>query len=314
MRCLLSLALVAPLAGCTSHSGPPQSTLAFTITSSDLTLQPGDEITKCFYFHTPNTEDVLVNKWVSDMTPGSHHMIAYQNLSGQQPADGTIDDCPTAGGTGSGGIASLGLPTFLTQTPHDEVTFPPDDGAGKPLAQIVPAQSAGYLQMHYLNSTDAPLVVHAQLSAYGLPSTTEYTRTDIFATFNADISIPPHAMDFVVSATCDVADKKFWAMTTHAHMQAIQTTVMDGADVLFTSDNWEHPGQQIWSGPTFYRFQQTQITWQCTYNNTGPNAANTIVTGQSARTNEMCMAVGYQFPSVGPRGCIMRGGACTCLL
>jgi len=133
-------------------------------------------------------------------------------------------------------------------------------------------------------------------------------------TFNADISIPPHATDFVVSATCDLADKKFWKISTHAHMQAIETTVKDGAETLFTSDNWEHPGHQLWSAPTFYRFQQPQITWQCTYNNTGANADNTIVAGQSARTNEMCMAVGYQFPAVGPRGCIMSGGKCRCLL
>ncbi|HEY5935744.1 MAG TPA: hypothetical protein VIU61_13945, partial [Kofleriaceae bacterium] len=300
--------------GCASESGPPESALAFTITSSDLTLQPGEETTKCFYFHTPHTEDVVVSKWVSDMTPGSHHMIAYQNLSGQQPADGTIDDCPVGGGTGTGGIASIGLPTYLTQLPHDEVVFPSDDGAGKPLAQIIPAATAGYLQMHYFNTSDAPLTAHVTLSAYGLPSATEFTRTDVFVTFNADIAIPPHAEDFVVSATCDIADKKFWQMSTHAHKQAVQTTVKDGAELLFTSDNWEHPGEALWDGPTFYRFQQPQITWECTYDNTGTNADTTIVAGQSARTNEMCMAVGYQFPAVGPRGCIKRDGQCRCLL
>jgi hypothetical protein len=127
MRNLLFVACIGSLAGCAADS-PPESTLAFTITSSDLTVQPGEETTKCFYFHTANREDVVVNKWVSDMTPGSHHMIAYQNLGGTQPPDGTVDDCPTGGG--STGLASIGLPTFLTQSPHDERVFPSDDGAG----------------------------------------------------------------------------------------------------------------------------------------------------------------------------------------
>src|SRR5262245_30956180 len=127
MRQVLFLACIAPFAACTSSSGLPESTLAFTITSTDLTLQPGEETTKCFYFHTPNTDDVVVNKWVSDMTPGSHHMIAFTSLTGQQPADGTLDDCAVGGG-GTGGMFNFGLPTYLTQIPHDEVVFPTNDG------------------------------------------------------------------------------------------------------------------------------------------------------------------------------------------
>jgi hypothetical protein len=31
----------------------------------------------CYWFHTPNAAAVMINKWVSDMTPGSHHMIFF---------------------------------------------------------------------------------------------------------------------------------------------------------------------------------------------------------------------------------------------
>lgn len=44
-----------------------------------------------------------------------------------------------------------------------------------------------------------------------------------------------------------------------------------------------------WENPTYYQFQAPTITWEC-------------------------MATGYYFPSVGPRGCIMDSGACQCLL
>ena len=39
--------------------------------------RPAHEVTYCYYFHTPNTAPVAINKWVSDMTPGSHHMIFF---------------------------------------------------------------------------------------------------------------------------------------------------------------------------------------------------------------------------------------------
>jgi hypothetical protein len=272
-------------------------------------LQPGQEITKCFYFHTPNTEDAVVNKWVSDMTPGSHHMIVFTSLdfTSTQPPDGTIDDC-----SGGGGIP---LPLYGAQTPHQEVVMPTDDGFGKPLAQLISANTAGYIQMHYLNTGDEALTVHVALSAYGLPATTEYTRTDMFATYNADISIPPGATNYTVSATCDVFDKKFWQMSSHSHKQSVATAVMDGSNMLFQSTDWEHPGERKWDvADPYYQFQNPQITWSCTYDNTGTNASRTITDGQSAQTNEMCMATAYYFPANGAKGCVMSGGKCTCLL
>jgi hypothetical protein len=302
-RLLFSIACIAP--ACTS-SGPstPESTLAFTITSTDFMLQPGQEVTKCFYFHTPNTAEVVVNKWVSDMTPGSHHMIVFSNLT-TQPADGTIDNCEGAG---------TPLPIYGAQVPHAELDFPADDGFGKPLAQLIEPNTTGYFQMHYLNTTDGVLPVHVTLSAYGLPVGTEFTRTDLFATYNNDISIPPGATNYKVSATCEIFDKKFWQMSTHAHKQAIETDVIDGTSMVFTSSDWEHPGEKRWDLPTYYQFQNPSITWSCTYNNTGDNATRTVTSGSSAQTNEMCMATGYYFPAVGPRGCVIDGGQCQCIL
>lgn len=295
------------LASCASDSmtNDPPEEAAFKIVSSDVTLAPGEEATKCFYFRTPNTEILHVHKWVSDMTPGSHHMIYFQTLNGTQPPDGTVDDCENAG---------TPLPVYGAQVPHQEADFPLDD-VGVQLAQVVVPSSAGYFQMHYVNATDAPLTTHVELSAYALPPTQSFTRTDLFGTYNADIAIPPHATNFKVSATCDVTEGvKFWSMSTHAHKQAAVTTVKDSAaTTLFTSTDWEHPGEQEWTAPEFYTFSG-QLTWECTYNNLGDNAASTIVDGQSARTNEMCMATGYYFPAAGPRGCVMSGGQCQCVL
>jgi hypothetical protein len=293
-------------AACASDSGTTSDTdtLAFTITSNDVTIMPGEETTKCFYFTTPNTDNIHVHKWVSDMSPGSHHMIYFSSLGGNQPADGTVDDCEGAGQP---------LPVYGAQTPHNEADFPLDD-VGVQLAQVITPNAKGYFQMHYVNAGDVPLQAHVQLSAYALPLEQTFTRTDLFGTYNADINIPPHATNFKVSATCDVTEgAKFWSMSTHAHKQAVTTEVRDGSQMLFHSSDWEHPGATEWSAPEFFEFKG-QITWECTYDNIGSNANNTITDGQSARTNEMCMATGYYFPAAGPRGCVKSAGGCQCFL
>ncbi len=277
---------------------------AFSVVSTDVTIAAGEEVTKCFYFHTPNEDNLHIHKWVSDMTTGSHHVIYFTSLGGTQPPDGTVDDCEAAGQP---------LPVYGAQTPHHEENFPVDD-VGVQLAQVIVPHSAGYFQMHYVNSTDAPLTTHVELTAYALEPTQHFTRTDLFGTYNADINIPAHATNFKVSATCDVTQgAKFWSMSTHSHKQTVATEVRDGSQMLFRSTDWEHPGAQQWSAPQFYTFG-SKITWECTYDNIGTNANTTIQDGQSARTNEMCMATGYYFPAAGPRGCVMSGGQCQCFL
>jgi hypothetical protein len=82
MRSSFVFALMS-LTACTSDSGSDlQTDPVFTITSSPLQLEPGQEVTKCFYFTMPNTETVSIAKWVSDMTPGSHHMIMFLRHAG----------------------------------------------------------------------------------------------------------------------------------------------------------------------------------------------------------------------------------------
>src|SRR5688572_20247821 len=143
MRSSFVFVLVS-LVACSSDPGEeePELELAFEVASSAITLQPGEEVTKCFYFTTPNTETVAIHKWVSDMTPGSHHMIMFRSLDGMQAPDGTIDEECSSG---------IPVPVYGTQIPHEEVLFPNDDGFGKTLAQDIPAGSKGFFQMHYFN-------------------------------------------------------------------------------------------------------------------------------------------------------------------
>ncbi len=289
--------------GSGSGSGSNDPDAAFTVTSKDVTIAPGEEITYCYYFHTPNTSELAINKWVSDMTPGSHHMIMFFG-DDSQPADGTLD--PT-GNCGGGGF-SVPVWVYATQTPHGELPLPTDDGTGKPLGMNVPANKPAYFQMHYLNSTDEPITAHVTLSAYALDASVDYTPTAAFVTYNGDISIPANATNYTETETCNLpAGAKFWTVSTHSHKQSVKTKLEDGGTQIFLSegpDAWEHPGSKDWGMP-FYTFASGTMTYSCTYDNP---TSNTIVDGPSAQTNEMCMGTGYFFPATTAKFCYTNQG------
>lgn len=307
--------LLSTLAACSANGSAPDASgtpdppaRGFQVTSPDVTIMPGKEITYCYYFHTPNTEKMVIKKWSSVMTPGSHHMIMYATANDEMPP-GTLS---TAACGGFGG-ANAPRWTYSAQTPTNEFALPANDGTGLPLGQEIAPGTPAYFQMHYLNATDAPLHAHVILNAEAYAAGVPYTKTEAYVTYNASINIPPHAVGDVESMTCNVpVNVKFWLVSTHAHQQAVKTTVKDGmpasTQAVFTSIDWEHPGAATWMTSPFYSFSTNKLTYECTYNNTGPNATMTVVSGPSAVTNEMCMATGYYFPATKPLLCINNLG------
>jgi hypothetical protein len=284
-------------------------TAAFEIKSTDITLPAGQEFTKCFYFHTSNTATVSVNKWVSDMTPGSHHMIMFLTPNNSSPPpDGTIDENCSFGSSPSD-IASW---TFASAQPHLEADLPADDGTGKPLAQNIAPNSAGFIQMHYLNATDNDLTVHVDLKAYALDSGTAYTQTAPYITYVKNFSVPPGTS--TVTGSCDTPNvpggAKFWTLSSHTHKQGTEVKIDDGSSMVYDSTDWEHPMIKNWDATPFFSFSSNKVSWACSYNN--PSTTTTIQEGQSAATNEMCMATGYYFPATAPSFNVVLGSGGTC--
>ena len=109
-------------------NGSNVGTAAFEITSTDILLARRARVhEEVLLLPHPEHPPFPVNKWISDLTPGSHHMIMFLNPGGSQLADGTIDDnCGIGGG---GNLSSIPVWTFATQTPHLEVDLPSDNSA-----------------------------------------------------------------------------------------------------------------------------------------------------------------------------------------
>jgi len=314
MRTAFALVLAATIGACGSDSsgggddatGDPDANPTIKhdllIESPDITIDPGQEITYCWYFRTPNTRSLAIKHWQSTMTSGSHHMIMYTSATDIM-TPGTV----SAVNCGVGG-SNFPVWTYSAQTPENDLELPADDGTGKPVAMEIPPNQAGFFQMHYNNRGDTAIKAHVVVTADALPEGTAYTRTAAYVTFNSMISIPPNTAPNpgdTESMTCNVSPaSKFWLMTTHSHKQAVHTDVKDGTAAAGTtvvdSTTWEHPTVQRWTAP-YYSFGTGKLTYECTYFNS--STTRTITTGDSAQTDEMCMASGYFFPATKPVFC-----------
>jgi len=312
MRCF-AVVLVVPFLACGSpgqSAGEPDAhvdgdgglmppTRGFQIKSPTIDIDPGKEVTYCYYFHTPNTVDMSIKQWSSHMTPGGEHMVLYLTPTDLQ-TPGTLS-------TAQCGITDRSpgpVWTYSAQTEDGGVVLPDDDGSGTPLGQSIKAGHSGFLQVQYLNTTGAAIHAQVELNAYAHDDGVRVTPVGSFFTLNHHIDLlpatPSGPTPGTVSGDCTVApDARFFLMTTHTYKQGVHTFVKDGSTVLFDSTSWAHPGIATWGTPSFYSFTSGKLSYQCEYLNP---TTNEIKTGDTAATDEMCMAIGYYFPSDGTAG------------
>lgn len=276
---------------------PAPPARGFQLKSPEITINPGQEITYCWYFKVPTTEAYTIKKWSSHMTDGSHHMIMFFTNSLSQP-EGTVSssNCGLTNG------ASVATWIYAAQNVDASLALPSDDGAGKPIGMDVAAAQAGFIQMHYLNTKDEPITAHVTVNADAYDAGADTTKTFAYITYNSQINIPDGAVGDKETGNCSISPtQKVWLMSTHAHKQAVHTEVRNGSEVVFASDDWEHPGAKAWMATPFYTFSSGKITYECKYNN---STGRTITSGDSAQTDEMCMATGYIFPATKPTICL----------
>ena len=122
--------------------------------------------------------------------------------------------------------------------------------------------------------------------------------------FNPTINVPPATAagpgTQTVSGTCSApTGSNFFVMTTHTHKHATAAEVnyVSGGvttNIVNTTD-WEHPDVGVWTAPNFLTVKDgDSFTYSCSYSNPGSTA---VTVGETAASNEMCMAIGYYFPA-----------------
>jgi Copper type II ascorbate-dependent monooxygenase, C-terminal domain len=280
--------------------------------SKQLIVQPGQEIFLCYYKTLPKAGETDVGAFQSWMSPNSsHHFIVYYVggggggfLGGSPQPDGTVNSC----GLGAGGTW-----VYATSTPGEVVGMKMPDGVGLPFA----AGTQLMLNMHFINPGSTALYPKVKLNV--LYAQNVQQKAAVMISFNTKINIPAATSSGpgtqTVSGTCSApAGSQFFIMSTHTHKHATaavvnfisggvtQEIVHTGMADTYPSDqrpgsgtDWEHPGVGEWTAPSFLTVNSgDSFTYSCTYSNT---AATAVTVGETAASNEMCMAIGYYFPA-----------------
>lgn len=102
----------------------------FYVRSPDTQLMPGEEIVYCYYFRTPNGQELAIKTWRSRMTAGVVNMMLFLAEDDVQPPG-------TQSAAGCGYLRTVNPLIALAYTayqPEVEFDFPADDGTGRRLA------------------------------------------------------------------------------------------------------------------------------------------------------------------------------------
>jgi hypothetical protein len=274
----------------------------FQIVTPEIDIPAGAEISYCYYFRTSNVQKAAISRWVSELGPATLNVQMFLTTDASlQPVDKMPPGTLSTADCGYGTFNPRAHWVYAAYTPLAELPLPADGGDGRPLANEIPPNSAGFLKMLHVNATGSLIKTRVTITAEALDRGTQYTPSAAFATYNGQINIGPNAMSDIESQTCAVPQgAQFWRMSTHAHKQAVRTAVLDGPALVFESMNWEQPGAQEWPAAPFFTFASGALTWECTYNNP---TTRTIRAGDSAATDEQCMAIGQFFPACFPTLC-----------
>lgn len=296
---------------CTPATGgtlpPPPD--GFQIEFPEVDVYPGQDISYCYYFRTPNAETLAVKRFTSQMGPFGQQMIAFTTTTDVphrypvdrlHPGEVSAADCsplPT------GNV----VPNWLYEAhePTSELAFPSDDGSGKPVALEIPPLSSGFILLHVVNTSDEVVKTKATLNVEALASPV-YTRTEPYTAFTDDFAIPPLSNGVVVGDACATPPgTQFWRLSTLTHTRATAARIVDGPTTVLETLDWAHPEAETRLAPPFRTFASNALGYACTYD----NAENrTVRRGDSYQTDEECLAVGYFFPATRPLRCFNGNG------
>jgi hypothetical protein len=321
-----------PAIGFQFHYGP--STYTDSNEVAKYLLMPGQEITDCVYFPSPNTTDIFFNVYHSRMRPHSHHMLLFIDSSSSTGAAPRTSSGPEQCSQGA-----MQRNLFGAQTPVLDATSltggnaPENDG----IAVKIPPQQQIIMQVHFVNAGTTPILREAWANVlYKDPATVKILADPIFfiAGLSANLTMG-QTQTFSGSATVPQGaspDFRLLLGTGHYHTHTTRFTawkVIGGQKELLIDEfnalnhlpepaTWpfttvsKNPAPDAtnmvsgaYSGAVYMK-PGDQIQWQCvqTNNNVSSNSpapynAAAITFGNAVFTGEMCNMFGLYAPTTG---------------
>ena len=269
--------------------GLPAPDFGVQLALAPFVIPPNSEKTECRYLTLPGDGDVDIQRFVSRMREGSHHFLLYRSLVPVSVFQG---------------VCRMDLPravVYGSQTEDNEQALPPG------VALRLPRGSPLIMESHYINGSDTATTGEVVLNLQYVDSATIRNRADVLFFLNQDITIPPLSTT-TTSKTCPLpAGVDVFLLSSHTHrrgraftMDLVNATTGDSLRHLYDSYEWNDP--QVVRFPDAAPLQvggDQGLRFSCTYRN---DDSVTVRWGLSS-DDEMCIAVGMYYPSLGIRYC-----------
>lgn len=278
---------------------PGQQSISF----GPVTIQPGEENTKCIQGRLANLEQLRVHQIHNTLSDGSHHLIVYRTNDTEEKL--TPYDCQPFVDTLD---PSKGSPLMVTQKHEEMLTLP--EGVAFTLA---PNQMIR-LEVHFINPTGAPLEMKATTDFIPIAEADFKYEADFLFLGDPDIDIAPMSsqklgpvflpLGKLIPEIADTAT--FFAITGHTHQwgKNVQVNLVKDANdpgtPVYDVQNWSwSEPETVKHDPGFKVPASGGFKFSCEWDN---KSDQTVGFGESAN-DEMCFFWAYYYPSKGSYVC-----------
>jgi hypothetical protein len=320
MRCSILVTSLCLLFACDKDDGvdgppadaPPLIGERYALNWGPVSIQPGQEGTKCIWLRLSNEEPIKVRQMHNVLSASSHHLIVYKDDMDATEQLTPVDCQPFTGALNSSGRIA---PIMITQKANDALTLP--DGVAYTLA----AHQMIKIEMHYVNALDSAEDATAMVEFYRADESLIMHEANILFIGSPDIDIPAGGslnlkQFFTVPNYLDLSESKIFAITGHTHHFGTDMQVRVAPSKTGAMRSVYKPQPFSWSEPeTTTHVPEFSVPkdgggfeFECSYTNTG---STQVGFGESAN-DEMCFFWAYYYPSQGSKVCIhteQYGGA-----
>lgn len=296
---LFVLIILVPALGCQSGAAPYPGGESFTVRFPAVTVLPGVEHTQCVIVPLGNDHAVRVGTIENVLGVGSHHMIVYRTTdttARPHPFNCTpfVDTLDPAKGS----------PLMITQRSDEILTLP------EHVAFELDAHQMIRLEVHYINTTDAPIMVETSSTFHTIADADFRDAAAFLFIGTPDIVLQPHVATTVgpvfFELPAELGTPNFFAITGHTHQYGTDVRVSSAtssSDVgtrVYDVPNWTwSEPETVVQDPPFELPAGGGFQFECNYDNTSDQV---VQFGESAQA-EMCFFWAYYYPSHGPLVC-----------
>jgi hypothetical protein len=256
---------------------------SIAVAMTPFPVAAGQEVYMCQTFANPfGGGDVEIAKFHSSMSPGSHHMLL---LFQDNATNGAITPC-------SG--LTFGPMPFGAQQPEAEVAYPSG------IASLIKSTQGFNVVAHYLNATPNDIMAHVTITMTKAAAGSVQQHAGVFFFNNvsalspvANGGIPAHTEKTITASYTTTTPINLLYAVAHMHQRSLSLTASYGSTMLYQTNSWDNAPFQVYS-PSIVLPAGTTITWSCDINN---DTDQTLIFGESAQTNQMCIFDGQYYPA-----------------